>query len=274
MARINVEECFWSHPGYRALVRFVGCEDKAAGMCLRAWRTAQRFWAKKELIPEYVWKLENLEVLVDVGLAERRAEGVYCRGSAKQFSWYEKMAAAGKRGGQESAKSRAEKYGSTAPAALKPTRSLNEASQNLEPEASANLSGEAPQNPLTPTPTPTLTQSIVLAKANTRPTAKALLDLWNLHCLPLPQAKSLAGKRGNAAKARLADEGDLGYWEAVVKRMAASSFCRGEGGTGWRASIDFLLRPDTHVKVMEGKYDDHSEGTPINWAAITGDEAR
>lgn len=44
--------------------------------------------------------------------------------------------------------------------------------------------------------------------------------------------------------------------------MSRSAFLRGEkndpNGThkNWKADFDFFLKPDTHAKVAEGKYDD------------------
>ena len=36
---------------------------------------------------------------------------------------------------------------------------------------------------------------------------------------------------------------------------AASPFCLGAGSRGWKADIDWFLRPDTVTRIMEGKYD-------------------
>lgn len=85
--------------------------------------------------------------------------------------------------------------------------------------------------------------------------ADELAESWNAHCGSLPKVQRLTGKRATAAKARLKDNPNLEYWHSVVERMAASPFCQGNNNTGWRASFDFLLKPDTHIKVMEGKYD-------------------
>lgn len=40
-------------------------------------------------------------------------------------------------------------------------------------------------------------------------------------------------------------------------RIQKSSFCQGKNDRGWVASFDWFIRPDTVVKIMEGKYDDH-----------------
>lgn len=86
-----------------------------------------------------------------------------------------------------------------------------------------------------------------------------LVDIWNEHSGPLPKVKKLSTKRRRTAKVRCREEPDPEFWRDVIKRMAASPFCRGEVKE-WRADFDFLLQPDTHVKVIEGKYD--ARGSP------------
>lgn len=102
--------------------------------------------------------------------------------------------------------------------------------------------------------------------AGFRPTPRDLASLWNELRAPAQPAVNLAllkpgSRRWTWAKARLGDNPDLDYWRQVVGRIAKSSFCRGEnnrrdGAKPWIASLDFLLRPDTHIKAMEGQYDD------------------
>lgn len=88
-----------------------------------------------------------------------------------------------------------------------------------------------------------------------------LLDAWNLSRGGLAKAKGLSKKRTIACEARLREIPDLSYWIGVIERMAASRFCCGENDRGWKADFDFLLRPDTHLKVIEGKYDNNQKGT-------------
>lgn len=87
-----------------------------------------------------------------------------------------------------------------------------------------------------------------------------LLAVWNEHRGELPEASKLTADRERHATSRLREQPDLSIWAAVVKRMAESAFCRGENDRGWRADVDFLLRPGTSAKVLEGKYDDRGRG--------------
>lgn len=92
------------------------------------------------------------------------------------------------------------------------------------------------------------------------PSPRALVELWNTH-KGEKQPKVLASTfkpnspRWNAARARLKDVPDLAYWEEVIKRIGASDFCNGKGGTGWIASFAFLIQVESHIKAMEGTYD-------------------
>ncbi len=89
------------------------------------------------------------------------------------------------------------------------------------------------------------------------PSVKELQGLWN-SIVGTPGWADDAHGREKPARARLKEKPDLDYWRRVIERIAASSFCRGGGKDGWVASPDFLVQPDTHVKVMEGKYDDRA----------------
>lgn len=84
------------------------------------------------------------------------------------------------------------------------------------------------------------------------------VEIWNEICVPAGMAKpraNMPARRIAALKARLKAEG-LDGWRQGCERLAASSFCRGENNTGWKADIDFLAGESGFAKVMEGKYDD------------------
>jgi hypothetical protein len=96
------------------------------------------------------------------------------------------------------------------------------------------------------------------------PLPEELLKLWNQGKAPgQPGAEAVAPgtKRWRMTKARLTAKPELEYWREVVARVAKSAFCRGEvdkrdGAAPWVANFDWLVRPDTHAKVLEGQYDD------------------
>lgn len=81
-----------------------------------------------------------------------------------------------------------------------------------------------------------------------------LFEIWNANCGPMHKALAWSKSRDASANQRLKEHPDLEYWTKIVQTMAKSEFCSGKNDRGWKPDIDFLLRPDTHVKVLEGKY--------------------
>lgn len=93
--------------------------------------------------------------------------------------------------------------------------------------------------------------------------AEELLEAWNANCGLLPKAVGLSDTRRKHARARL-EERPLDEWVAIIERIAASSFCRGGGSTGWRASFSWLIEsPEVALKVLEGKYDNGKANGPV-----------
>lgn len=83
-----------------------------------------------------------------------------------------------------------------------------------------------------------------------------LVAFWNQHAHPkLARVRSMTSNRKTALRARL-KEHQPEELEEAVRRLSASSFCLGGGAQGWVADLDWLLRPGTVAKVLEGKYDD------------------
>lgn len=92
--------------------------------------------------------------------------------------------------------------------------------------------------------------------------AKEFFNLWNSKCGSLAKASKLTKGRVLKIKTRLAENPDLAYWEATIKRMAKSHICM---SGGW-ANLDFLISNDTnHVKASEGKYDNKVAPTTPQW---------
>lgn len=93
------------------------------------------------------------------------------------------------------------------------------------------------------------------------PAVRELRGIWNSHKAPeMPLWNETPKARRRAAKARLKERSDFAEWVAIVQRLAQSKFARGlvpgSNGSCWIADADFLLRPDTGTKVLEGKYDE------------------
>lgn len=78
--------------------------------------------------------------------------------------------------------------------------------------------------------------------------------LWNAKKV-LPQVKSVSSGRATAIRARRRDQFWADNFSAALDKIISSEFCMGKNDRGWRADFDFVLRPDSVAKVMEGKYD-------------------
>jgi hypothetical protein len=70
----------------------------------------------------------------------------------------------------------------------------------------------------------------------------------------LAQITRLSEKRKTALQARLHDYTPEQITEAIDK-IPLSPFLLGDSRDGWKADFDFLLRPDSVLKIIEGKYD-------------------
>lgn len=79
-----------------------------------------------------------------------------------------------------------------------------------------------------------------------------IVGLWNDNCGPLPKCARLTTKRRVAWRARWHEQPNTPYWQKIIQTIAGLPFYRGElPNKPWRATVDYLLRPDTHVKILE-----------------------
>lgn len=103
MARLAIEDQWWTDPRRDRLAEIVGGHEQADISTIRAWRLAQEFWKRgRGLVPRVMFEaLKNAQALIDSGLAEPRGEQVYIRGTGEHLEWTaqqrEKAAAAGKK---------------------------------------------------------------------------------------------------------------------------------------------------------------------------------
>lgn len=73
----------------------------------------------------------------------------------------------------------------------------------------------------------------------------------------MPQVSEVTTKRAAALRARIKERWSrdpMGMWTRYLEAIAASPFLRGENDRGWKANIDWAIRPDSPVKVAEGRY--------------------
>ncbi len=103
-----------------------------------------------------------------------------------------------------------------------------------------------------------------------------LVSIWNRNRGKLPEVTRVNSARLSKIKKRYRDFTEP-EWTEIVQRIAKNEFCLGGGEQGWRATFDWLLRPETGVNVLEGKYDKVSEKKPkgfsdSEWEFIFGEK--
>lgn len=84
----------------------------------------------------------------------------------------------------------------------------------------------------------------------------ALLTLWNSSKSEKQRGSiKLTPDRLRKVKQRLEENPQMDFWSDVIRKISTSPFCNGENERGWVADFDFLIRPGTGTKAIEGKYD-------------------
>lgn len=87
-------------------------------------------------------------------------------------------------------------------------------------------------------------------------TSQDLLNIFVSECKSLPKPEKMTKKRETSSNQRIQEKPDPSYWIGIAKRIEASDFCKGlTDSSQWVADYDWFIKPDTHIKVMEGKYD-------------------
>lgn len=115
----------------------------ADGVAINAWRIAQEFWAKNELVPLSIWKhVQANDKLIQANLAEERDGGIYVRGSSQYLEWVAERRRAAVAGGKKSAKKRAKKP-QTPQANGKQTEAKDELAKQTQPSGSYSSSGSS-----------------------------------------------------------------------------------------------------------------------------------
>lgn len=93
---------------------------------------------------------------------------------------------------------------------------------------------------------------------------QAVIGLYHEILPTAPRVKAWTMTRRRALDARIrerladgkpADQAD--YWRAFFEAVAASDFLTGRA-TGFRADLEWLLRPENFLKVIEGRYENRS----------------
>jgi len=103
----------------------------------------------------------------------------------------------------------------------------------------------------TPTPTPTPTTKPY------SPFVNEAVEIYNevAEKISIPLCQKVTDTRRKQIEARLNDCEGIEGWKAAMVKLEQSPHCHGFNDRGWKASIDFLCRESSFVKLMEGVYD-------------------
>lgn len=117
MARINIEERWWTDIRRKKLIKLVGSEVAADGAALMMWRLAQDFWKiDGGRVPLDIWEhFEFGSACVDAGLAVVDERSVYVRGSSSCLDWTREQREIAVAAGKKSAEVRRAKTGTAQP---------------------------------------------------------------------------------------------------------------------------------------------------------------
>lgn len=83
---------------------------------------------------------------------------------------------------------------------------------------------------------------------------KELLVLWNALPDPISSIRTMSPGRRTAFKARLRDPFWREHWKQAITMLPGIPFMLGKNERNWTVDIDFFLKPDSVVKIIEGKY--------------------
>jgi hypothetical protein len=97
-----------------------------------------------------------------------------------------------------------------------------------------------------------------------------LATLWNKWTDNLPKVEHIppSSKRYNDAINRWKECPKEDYWVGIIRKINESRFCNGENSRHWKADFGFLVRPDTALKVKDGKYDNPIANKKKLWGTM------
>lgn len=70
-------------------------------------------------------------------------------------------------------------------------------------------------------------------------------------------------KRKDLVRTRLKEKSWASMWDAAMKKIPNCPFLLGKNNRGWKANIDWFLRPDSVFKIIEGQYDGGESGPTL-----------
>ena len=257
MASIRLEEEARNDPRFKVLGKKLGTtrfDARARVEELWAHCTKKNTYYLHAEIIDALAEFEGFHALIlspEVNLAEQTEKGIRIRGTKGRIEWLAKARKNGGKGGRPKKTRR------------KPTGFENETKTEPKPNLLTPI--------LTPAPALVISQNqeeegSARRRAERPPLGGILLDLWQQHSGELRKVLQVGHDRLVLIRERLDENSDPAYWEAVIKKMAATPFLRGENKRGWKATFDFLIAPGNHTRIMEGQYDSPANAADIDYS--------
>jgi hypothetical protein len=81
-------------------------------------------------------------------------------------------------------------------------------------------------------------------------TPTGFISYWNKH-KSLPGIKVFTDSRKRALTTRSKEPAFLDNWKLIVDKLAASKFHTGTNDRGWKATVDWILKPGNYAKILE-----------------------
>lgn len=99
-----------------------------------------------------------------------------------------------------------------------------------------------------------------------------IVDLFHAHCPSISVIKTVTTARKNRMRLVYKEVKDIDYFKKLFKKVESSDFLTGrkpsKSNPNWRADFDWIFKSDNHVKIMEGKYDNHENNGGVETGII------
>jgi hypothetical protein len=85
-----------------------------------------------------------------------------------------------------------------------------------------------------------------------------IFESWNVMASQtgLPKIAKSSTERRAKAKTRLRDQFFRDNWREGIEAIKERGFLRGQNDRGWEATIDWFLKPESLIRIVEGQYKD------------------
>ena len=94
---------------------------------------------------------------------------------------------------------------------------------------------------------------------------EGIVDDFNAICSDLAKVQRLTGQR-RAAISEVWDEyHDSEAFRIAFRNAQASEYLKGDNRRGWRATFDWIIKPDHFLKVLEGNYNSAKQEQPASY---------